>query len=315
VVFVAAMKIPSASSFAGAVVVAATLALPACTQPQKGAEVAPSTAQPAWAANYADDLQGASKDLTDDRTQAHAIDAQLGARAGDVKSPTDTNALLAIVKRADEAGRSAAYVQGAEEDRVVRGFWDDSRGPIVGRAAGAAKTVVADAKCEKSPDPSGQVAYAVKDGVDRALEKRLREHNDAQVLVERYKVALGNGNASAVQKLADDVALASYLSNVALQNDRNRVAALLQSRQAADDTLQRAIADERAFQGDKGRTDAERKASDDRIAQYQKSQQAIGGAVVSADVALKNVDDQIKQARSEHDAALRALEDAIRQKT
>jgi hypothetical protein len=151
--------------------------------------------------------------------------------------------------------------------------------------------------------------------MDKALEKRLRAANDAHVLIDRYKTALGAPNEPAVKKLADDVALSSYLANVALVNDRLRVAGALQQQKAADDTLQRAIADERSFQQDKGRTDAERKASDDRIAQYQKSQQAIGGAVVSADVALKNIDDQIKQAQKDHDTALRALEDAIKSKT
>jgi hypothetical protein len=287
----------------------------ACTQPQKGPEVAPSTAQPAWAASYADDLGDATKRLTDDRAQGQQIDQGLALRANDVKSPTDSAALLAIVKRADEAGRSEAYVAEAEQQRAVRAFWSDERDKVVGRAAGAAKSAVGDAKCEGNPDVSGKVGYAVSDGVDKALEKRLRSKNDAHVLVERYKTALGQANDAPAKKLADDVALSSYLANVALVNDRLRVASALQQRQAADDTLQRAIADERAFQQDKGRTDAERKASDDRIAQYQKSQQAIGGAVVSADVALKNVDEQIKQAQRDHDTALKALEDAIKQKS
>jgi hypothetical protein len=296
------------------VIAGIALSAAACTQPEKGPVVASSSAQPAWAATYADDLQDAAKKLDADRAQARDLDQGLALRANDVKTPTDSGALLAIVKRADEAGRSQAYVEEADRERSVREFWADERGGIVGRAAGAAKSVVGDAKCEGSPDPSGQVAYAVKDGVEKAMEKRLRAKNDAQVLVERYKTALGAPNADAAKKLADDVALASYLANVALVADRNRVRALLDARQAADDTLQRAIADERAFQQDKGRTDAERKASDDRIAQYQKAQQGIGGAVVNADVSMKNVDESIKQAQSDHEAALRSLEEAIRSK-
>ena len=98
-------------------------------------------------------------------------------------------------------------------------------------------------------------------------------------------------------------------------SDRNRLAAVLARKADADATLQRAIADERAFQSDKGRSDAEKKASDERIAQYQKSDQAIGDEVVSANVALKNVDDEIKQARADHDAAVKQLLDAIKSRS
>jgi hypothetical protein len=283
----------------------------ACTKQTNQPDVASSTAQPAWALAYPDQLQDAAKTLSDDRTRAQTIDGALPQRLADVKSPTDTITLLAIVKRADEAGRSEAYVARAAEDRAVRGFWTDERGTIIGRAAGTAKTVVGEAKCEGNPDVSGQVGYAVKDGVDRALEKRLRAGNDAQVIVERYKASLGTGNYAAAQKLADDVALASYLVGVALVNDENRASDLLAERQAANDTLTKAIADERAFQQDSGRTDAEKKASDDRIAQLQKSQQAIAGAVTGANVALTNADDQVKQARADHDAAVRGLEEQI----
>jgi hypothetical protein len=285
-----------------------------CTPQSAQPQLAPRASQPTWAIGYADDLQSASKSLSDDRAKARALDDGLPQRLADVKSPTDAQALLAIVKRADDSGRSEAYAARRRQDDAVRDFWDDERGAIAGRAAGAAKSAIAEAKCEGSPDPAPQVAYAVREGVDRALEKRDRQGNDAQTLVDRSKLALGAGNYSAVQKLADDVALASYLVNVALADDQSRAAALLEDRQQASDTLTRAIAEERAFQQEKGRTDAERKGSDDRIAQLQKSQAAIGGAVVSANVAMKNVDEQVRGARDAHTAALTGLEGQIAQR-
>ena len=297
------------------VVVPSALALSClagCASQSTSPQVAPSTGQPVWAIGYADDLEDANKSLSDDRTKAHTVDQGLPQRLADVKSPTNADALAAIVARADAAGRSEAYVSRRRDDDTIRAFWDDERGPIVGRAAGAAKGVVGEAKCEGNPDPSAQVAYAVKDGIDKALEKKDRQSNDAQVLVDRYKVALGQGNYVAAQKLADDVALSSYLAYVALVSDENRITALLAERQQAKDTLERAIADERTFEQTKAKTDAEKKAAEDRIQAMQKSEAGIDGAVVSANVSLKNIDAQVKAAQDEHDAAVKALGEAIR---
>jgi hypothetical protein len=289
--------------------------LVACAPETSQPPVAPSTSQAAWAAAYADHLQDSAKAMDADRTKARALDDGLAQRLTDVKTPTNNPALLSIVERADAAGRSEAYVTRRREDDAVRGFWDDERGPIAARAAASAKVAVGDAKCEKNPDPSPAVSYALRDGVDKALEKRDRQGNDAHVLVDRYKVSLGNGNYAAVQKLADDVALASYLAYIALPEEQNQLNALLADRQKAHDTLERAIAEEHAFENDKGRTDAEKKGAEDRIAQLQKSESGIDAAVVNANVSLKNLDEQIRAAQTAHDDAVRKLTDTLRQRT
>src|SRR5439155_4469262 len=126
----------------------------------------------------------------------------------------------------DEAGRSRGYASRRKETEQVRTFWEEERNPITGRVAGAAQNKVTEAKCENA-DVSGAVSYALKDGVDKQIEKRLRAKSDAQVLVDRYKTTFGQANAAIVQKLADDVAAASYIVNVGLVEDRNRLTRLL----------------------------------------------------------------------------------------
>jgi hypothetical protein len=284
----------------------------ACTNSQQqGPQVASSSSQTTYAASYPDDLQAASKAVADDRNDAHTLSTGFAQRAGDLKGPTDTDTLVAVVDRADEAGRSQAFVARRADTRTVRQFWDEERPTITGRVAGAAQQKVSDAKCENA-DVGGAVAYSLKDGVDKQLEKRLRAKNEGQLLLERYKTSIGQPNAGVMQKLADDVAQASYLVNVALEEDRNRVTRLMADKGSIDSTLKHAIDDEQAFQKEKGRTDAEKKASDARIAELQKAQAALGGAVVNAEVATRGIDDQIKQARTEYADALKALEDQIK---
>jgi hypothetical protein len=289
-----------------------SLSVAACTSTSSTQpELASSAAQSSYATSYPDELQGAAKAFSDDRAEARTLTAGLGQRASELKGAADPNALVGIVDRADEAGRSRGYASRRQETEQVRTFWEEERNPITGRVAGAAQNKVVESKCENT-DVSGTVAYSLKDGVDKQIEKRLRAKNEAQILLDRYKTTLGQGNAVVAQKLADDVAAASYVVNVGLVDDRNRLTRLLAEKGSIDTTLQRTIDEERAFQAEKGRTDAEKKASEERIATLNKSRSALGGAVVNADVATRGIDDQIKTAKSEYDAALKALKDQIK---
>ena len=289
------------------------LALGGCASAPREPELPSSAGYAGYATAYPDELQSASKTLTDDRVQARSIGSGLGARAAELKGPSDANALVAVIDRADEAGRGRGFASRRADVEAARTFWDEERPAVTGRVVGAAQTKITESKCENT-DVSGPVAYSLKEGVDKQLEKRLRARNDAVLLIERNKVAIGAGNVTTAQKRADDVALASYLVNVALPNDRQRIVRLMEEKQTVERTLSRSIDEERALQATPGRTDAEKKASEERILALTKSQNALGGAVVNAEVATRGIDDQIKTARAEYDASLKALKDQIKQR-
>ncbi len=294
-----------------AVTLLAALTLGGCAATTKEPEVPSSAGSAGYAATYPDELQGAGKTLTDDRAQARSLGSGLTARAGEIKGASDTDALLAIVDRADEAGRGRAFAARRAEVESTRTFWDEERPTITARVAGAAQNKITESKCENT-DVGGPIAYSLKEGVDRQIEKRLRARNDASVLIERYKVEIGPANVSVVQKLADEVALGSYLVNVAMPADRQRIVHLMEEKQVVEKTMQRTIDEEHAFQAEKGRTDAEKKASEERIAAMTKSRDALGAAVVDAEVATRGIDEQLKTAKDEHEAAVKALKDQIK---
>ena len=293
---------------------AIVLLLSACATAPVQPEAASSAAQSGYATTYPDELQGAAKGFGDDRALTRNLTTGLPQRGNDLKGPADATVLTNIVDRADEAGKSRAFAARREENEAARGFWEDERGPITGRVAGAAQNKVVESKCENT-DVTGTVAYSLKDGVDKQLEKRLRARNEAQLIVERYKVQLGQANAAVAQKIADDVATSSYIVNLALVDDRNRLTRLLAEKGTVDSTLARTIDEEHAYSAEKGRTDAEKKASDERVVALNKSRSALGGAVVNAEVATRGIDDQIKTAKAEHDAAVKALKDQIKKRT
>jgi hypothetical protein len=248
--------------------------------------------------------------LSADKQKATELTQKLGTRTSDLKPGADPALLLLIVQQADDAGRGEAFATANDQARGVRDFWEEERGRITGRANSAAQKQLTEANC-KETDISPAIGYALKDGVDKQLEKRLRAENEAQRTIERNRNAIGAANLAAVQKLADDIAMASYLVNIALVLDRNRVDRLLYERADVDDTLASAIERERESQASL-RSAADKKLSQERIAEFDKSRALVGPAAAKAEAARADLDPLIENARKDYQAALETLENNLK---
>jgi predicted lipase len=150
--------------------------------------------------------------------------------------------------------------------------------------------------------------------MDKELQKRLRESNSAHVLIERSKIALGPQDASALEKLADDVSQASYLVHVELVAERERMRKLLVDKDRTAATLDRFMQEEQAYQAQPGRTDAEKKASGERIIAAGKGRADNDAAAAQAEALSKSVDRAIEVASSDYEQQRKALGDQIAQK-
>jgi hypothetical protein len=263
-----------------------------------------------YALDYPQRLSAETNMLVADRQKASELSQGLGTRANELKAGADPGLVLLIVQQADEVGHSEGFAVANDEGRGLHSFWDEERGPITARVNGAAQKQLTEAKCTQA-DVSGAIGYALKDGVDKQLEKWLRAHNEAQRTIERHKGSLGSANVSAVQKLADDIALASYLVNIALVLERNRISRLLSERSDIESTLSNEIDWERAFQAE-SHSAVDKKASQERMAALQKSRAAVPAAATSAEAARKDLDLQINDARKRYQSGLEALENELR---
>lgn len=264
-----------------------------------------------YAAAYPSLLEANRKQLVEDKTRATELTTQLRER--EVKSTASGELLVDIVERADAAGRSSSFVSAQREARAFRTFWEEERGPISARVSAAAQKQITEGGC-KDVEVSGATSYALKDGFDKQLEKRVREHNDAQQLIDQNRGALGPAGYNELQKLADDIAYASYLVNVALIDDKNNIDRMLGERRSVSSTLEDSIEDERRFQGDAGRSKEERRASDERIAQLEKSKGTLDAASADAENEVKELEQTIRQAQSDYDAAFDALRDRLKER-
>ena len=290
---------------------ALSLALAACSSQNTRPVIASSASQPAYAIKYADSVATTNKSLAERQTEEKQLSGSFGARIDELKKP-DWDRVLTVIEQADEAGKSAGYAEAHSEANAVHAFWADERETISGKVGGNAQYAAKQGGC--TVDVSGAAIFALKESIEKQLEKRQRAKNDAFVTLERYKTSLGRENIASLEKLADDIAQASYIVNVQLPEQREQLRDELSERSSVDRALERFIKDERAFQAEAGRTDAEKKASDDRIATATKSRADLAEATAEGDATMKSIDAQIEAATKDYKDSLKALKDKVADK-
>lgn len=268
-----------------------------CAEKPLAPTIESSAAESSYAMAYPPLLEARRKQLVADKTQGTELTAKL--RDHEIKANADPKLLEEIVESADAAGRSSTFVAAQREARAFRTFWDEERGAIGARVAAAAQKQIADAGCGQPVDVSGATSYALRDGFERQLEKRVREHNEAQHVIEREHTALGSAGTKELEDFADEIAYASYLVHVGLIDDKNQIEGMLDERRSVASTLDSRLKAEREFL-EQAKSKEDKKASEERIAALEKSKATIDTAATDAEAEVKELDQMIRQAQSDY---------------
>src|SRR4051794_17040057 len=116
----------------------------ACAVSCAGQKLEPQLASSAAQANYANDfpqaLQSVSNDYVNSEGDVRKITTDFPKFPEQLKDPP-WPLVQTIVARADEAGRSASYVEAYRETQSVRSFFTEERDEIMRRVAGSAQYV------------------------------------------------------------------------------------------------------------------------------------------------------------------------------
>jgi len=279
-----------------------------CASQQNEPQVASSATQTNYAMDYPGAAQGTGNDYVNSEGEVRRITTDFGKYPEQLKDPP-WPLVQTIVVRADEAGRSGSYVDARRELEGTQAFFTQEKDEITRRVAGSAQYVAKKKDCDV--DVSGAVSASLKEAVDKQLEKRLRAHNDAHVLIERYRESLGKPNAAALEKQADEISTASYITNVRTVETKAKATQLLDDASSAKRTLDQSIADERAFQAEQGRTAADKKASNDRIAKMEDAKVKIDAAVPQLQALNKELDQRNDAMKKQYNDSLDGLKKAI----
>src|SRR6266542_669588 len=283
-----------------------------CASQQTEPQVASSAAQTNYAMDYPAAAQETSNDYQNSDTEVRRVTTDFAKYPDQLKDPP-LPIVKDIVNRADEAGRSGAYVDARRELEGTQTFFTQEKDEITRKVAGSAQYVAKKKNCDV--DVSGAVSASLKEAIDKQLEKRLRAHNDAHLIIERYRESLGKANAAALEKQADDISGASYITYVRTAETKARASQLLDDANQAKRTLDQSIAEERAFQAESGRTAADKKASSDRVAKMEDAKVKIDQAVPQLQALLKDIDQRNEAMKKEYNEKLDALKQTIDAKT
>jgi hypothetical protein len=261
-----------------------------------------------YAVRYPEALAAEAASFAEHKRRAHELSAGLGARVRELKPSDDRALLLRIVEQADADGKRESFARAQRSDRLLRAFWDEERGPISARVAGATQKQISEANCTVA-DTQPAVQQALRAGYDRQLERRLRTHSEAQRMLDTYRTRLSPATLAAMQRLVDEIALDSYLVNVALVEDINALNQRTAELDSVEATLKRSAQEEQARKS--AQKGLELKATEERLQQISASRAALAASRDKAQRELSDHQTQLQLARDEYSRALDAVKASL----
>ena len=276
-------------------------------------KIGSSVTEANYAKDYPDELEGAGKELSKSEQDLGEASKKFADYPDQIKEPTDYKRVGEVVDAADSAGKSEKYVEAHRKNECVRRYFAADNEAFAKKVAGSVGSVAQQKGCPAG-DVSGAAMYAMKKTLEDDLQKSEREANYAHLVIQRHKEQIGKDNVPKVEEQADEIAEASYTANIALPEKKNRLKKLISEADGIKKTMDKFIEDEKAFQKEEGRTDAEKKASDARIKEMEDAKQGLDDLVKEAKDSEKELDKQVSDAQKGHADALSNLKSELKKR-
>ena len=266
----------------------------------------PSAAdQTSYAVRYPRELDRLSKDLQQNEQDARAVMTTWESVPNDLGTVKDMD-LRALFEKANRAGKSSGYASERKSYDAVRTFHHDEQGEIGKKVAGYVD-FAAKGKCRDSDGLGGAAAAGVKDGIDKSLERRLRDANEATAFLEDDKGTLDKATLDKLAKRLDDAAYASYLVHVAIVETKTSLSERNNEASRVRTTLDDAIKEHKARSEDGSRPEPARKASAKRVDELTEARKSLDPLVERARIGLAEADARLVQLTKDYDAKLADL--------
>lgn len=274
-------------------------------------EAASAASQSRYAEEYPEALEAETQDFDGDLSQVDEKSAAMPAYADEIAEPTDYSKTKEIVEAADQAGRSEAYVEAARERDAITGFFEDDDRAVTKKIAGSIQYAAEQKGCSDM----GGAAGAFQRTIEKELEQKMRDANEAHVLIDRYEEDLGKANAEKLRKQADDIAEASYTAFIELPTRKYQLERMIAEGSEAQATLEREIESEKRTIDDPDAKDADKKAAEARIAELEQKKTTLDEKLSAVREREAQLEQQVKTAQDNYNKSFDELIAAIEAKT
>ena len=200
----------------------AGLLVMACAPKKPAPTIVSSAESKGYAAEFPDALNGKTSLYKESEAAVIERTAAFKDYPGALTDP-DWKVVTATVEAADQEGRGQAYADRMKETRMARQFFEREKDDITRRVNGAVTIALEKAECDCELESYGKIAYALKDAVDRKLEKRLLEPSDAFQIIEQNEKALGRKNIDPLkEQVAEDMVDIQVLERIRLRQKKKK---------------------------------------------------------------------------------------------
>ncbi|HET7541896.1 MAG TPA: hypothetical protein VFK05_18605 [Polyangiaceae bacterium] len=280
----------------------------ACTT-QPAPAFASAANESGYAERYPSALLGARTEFATDETRAREIFADFPKYPGALTNP-DGEQVSEIVTRADAAGKSGAYGRQMEEQSHVSRFFSQEKDGLNQKVGGAAQYAAKQKEC--TVDVGSPAIGALDRGMDKAMEDRLHDHDEAQRYIEDHQDALGKANLEKLQKQADDIALASYLVHVRVKQLKLELSQLVAESSDVKKTLERSDKEAQAVLADSAASKQAKATAQKRVDAAKKASTGLDIEIEQANRAVQEMDARSEKLEKDYGAALEALQKSLK---
>lgn len=265
---------------------------------------ASSATESGYAERYPAALLAVRTEFADDETRAREIFAQFPNYPGALSAP-DGEQVSAIVSRADAAGKSGSYARERAAQGNVASFFKEEKEGLHQKVGGAAQYAAKQKEC--SVDVASPAIGALDHGVDKALEDRLRDHEEAHRYIEDHQDALGKANLEKLEKQADDISLASYLVHVRSKQLKAELSDLINESSDVKKTLARSDAEAQAVLANAAASKPAKTTAQNRATAAKTASTGLDIEIEQAKRAVAEMDARSEKLEKDYQAALDAL--------
>ncbi len=301
----------SVSVYSAFLALALGLGAAACNDQKPPPLYASSASQNGYASRYPETMASERGRIDEHEGASRRKLASFATYPDELKDP-NWNDVKQVVDLADSAGQSAQYVERRDEVEATQRFFADQKDDITKSVAGAAQYTAKQKNCDV--DAYGAAAHALDKGVEKGIEKYLRERNEAHAYIEDNQDALGKPNLEKLRKQADEISDVSYMTHVGIEKSKRRIEEMIAEANDVKSTLDRTVEESKKVETDANRSAADKAAAKKRGEAAAAAKAKVDSEIQQAQHVLEGLQERQKQIVKEYEEALDGLRKKIDEK-